>query len=200
MLKIGITGGIGSGKTTVCELFRLLQIPVFNADLSAKNIMEHHPFVRENLTTRLGAGIYTDGILNRKLLARIIFTHPEHLSMVNQLVHPLVQDDFREWVNHQTASYILMEAAILFESETYKLLDGVILVSAPEKLRIDRVIKRDHLQAEEIKRRIANQCSEEERMQKSDYVIVNDDKQALIPQVLKLDAILRLKHSELTVV
>jgi len=200
MLKIGITGGIGSGKTTVCELFRLLQIPVFNADLSAKNIMDNHPFVRENLTARLGAEIYANGILNPKLLARIIFTHPEHLSMVNQLVHPLVQDDFGEWVHHQTAPYILMEAAILFESGTYKLLDGIILVSAPEKVRIDRVIKRDHLQAEEIKRRIASQCSEEEKMQKSDYVIVNDEKQALIPQVLKLDSILRLKHSELTVV
>lgn len=200
MLKIGITGGIGSGKTTVCELFRLLKVPVFNADLSAKNIMEHHPFVREKLITDFGSEIYADGILNRKLLARIIFTHPEHLSMVNQLVHPLVQNDFREWANHQTAYYILMEAAILFESGTYKLLDGVILVSAPEKLRIDRVMKRDHIQSEEVKKRIASQCSEEERMQKSDYVIFNDEKQALIPQVLKLDAILRHKPSALTVV
>lgn len=200
MLKIGITGGIGSGKTTVCELFRLLQVPVFNADLSAKNIMEQHPLVRENLTASLGPEIYANGILNRKLLARIIFTHPEHLFMVNQLVHPLVQNDFKEWANHQTSTYILMEAAILFESGINKLLDGVILVTAPEKLRIDRVINRDHVQAEEVKRRIDSQCSEEEKMQKSDYVIVNDEKQALIPQVLKLDVILRLKHSELTVV
>ncbi len=187
MMKIGITGGIGSGKSTVCEIFSLLGVPVYAADLRARQLMDSHPDIRATLTAKFGSDLYKEGTLNRKLLASLIFTNKELLQWVNRAVHPVVAADFAEWCT-QFASlpYILHEAAILFESGMQIHFNPIIVVDAPFETRIERVMQRDGSTREEILARMQNQMDDEERRSKADYLICNDDMHLLIPQVLRL--------------
>ena len=171
MIKIGITGGIGSGKSVVASLLALSGIPVYIADEESKWLTNNSPVIREKLTALFGPEIYTNEGLNKKLLASHIFNNPEQLQQVNQIIHPEVNRHFSAWVERQTSPLCAIESAILFESGFYKVVDISLMVYAPR---------------EEIERRINSQMSDEEKKDRSDYVIYNDNRQALIPQVGKL--------------
>lgn len=187
MLKIGITGGIGSGKTTVCRVFEALSIPVFNADEVAKMMMVSDRHLVEGIKEAFGEEAYfNNGELNRTFLSGIVFNDSEALQMLNDLVHPAVIQAFDEWAFRKTSKYCLHEAAILFESGAYKSCDKSILVSAPEVLRIQRVMRRDLVNEQQVKARIDKQMPEEEKEKLADFVILNDGKTAIIPQVLEL--------------
>ncbi len=187
MLKIGITGGIGSGKTTVCEIFELLGISVFNADDSAKILMVTDTLLISEIKRAFGVESYLeDGALNRKHIADLVFSNPEKLALLNSFVHPAVFRAMDIWTLKQNGSYVLKEAALLFESGSYLKNDLNILVSAPEELRIARVMKRDHANAEKVKERIQNQMPEEEKQLKADFFIDNNETNFLITQVLAL--------------
>jgi len=188
MLKIGITGGIGSGKTTVCKIFSQLGIPIYYADVAARNLMEHDQELISNLKREIGNHIYDESnVLNKKLFGEIIFNNLESMTKANSFIHPAVAEDFKSWIGENaTAEYIIEEAAILFESGANKNLDYVVTVTAPEKLRFARVMQRDNITEDYVKRISTAQISEEEKKQLADFVIVNDNKQLLIPQVLEL--------------
>lgn len=187
MLKIGITGGIGSGKTTVCQVFEALSIPVFNADEVAKMIMVSDRDLVKGIKLAFGEKAYfNNGELNRKFLSDIVFNDSQALQMLNELVHPAAIRAFDEWALKQTSKYCLHEAAILFESGAYKSCDKSILVYAPEDLRIQRVINRDGVSEQEVRARIDKQMPEDEKEKLADFVILNDGKTAIIPQVLEL--------------
>jgi dephospho-CoA kinase len=157
-LRIGITGGIGSGKSLVCSVFKLLGVPVFEADRVAKDLYHSNAEIKNKLTGMFGEGLYSDrGVLNRKLLSSIVFNDREALHKVNEMIHPLVREAFESWIQQQSYCYVLHEAAILFESGFYKMMDANILVTAPEEIRIRRVMERDHLTKEEVTARMHNQ-------------------------------------------
>lgn len=187
MLKIGITGNIGSGKTTVCKMFEVLGIPVFYADTEAKKLMTADPILIAGVKQAFGEESYTDGILNRKHIANIVFNNDAELNKLNGLVHPAIFRAFDAWASQvKNAPYVLKEAAILFESSSYKMCDYAILVTAPLEQRIARVMKRDNIDRAEVEAREARQFPEEKKKTMADYQIINDDKQLVIPQVLKL--------------
>lgn len=188
MLKIGITGGIGSGKTTVCKIFSQLGIPIYYADIAARNLMEHDEELISNLKKEIGNHIYDESdLLNKKLFGEIIFNNSESMKKANSFIHPTVRKDFENWIGENaSAPYIIEEAAILFESGANKNLDYVVTVTAPEKVRFARVMLRDSITEDYVKKISATQMSEEEKKQLADFVIVNDDNQLLIPQVLEL--------------
>lgn len=186
-LKAGITGGIGSGKSLACKIFRILNVPVFEADMEAKELMDKDPELRARIIELAGPEIYyASGNLNRPKLAALIFNHSELLQEVNQLVHPAVRRVFHDWANQQTAPYVLVEAAILFESGFYRSLDFSILMSAPEEIRIQRVIQRDGTNREQVVSRIRNQWPEEKKRELADFIITNDESTFLITQVLEV--------------
>lgn len=193
MKKIGITGGIGSGKTTVCEIFKLLGVPVFSADDEAKNLQNNDLHISELLIKLFGKDIYyPDGVLDRKKLAALIFNDSNAMAKVNSIVHPAVRTSFLKWTdNQQDADYILYEAAILLESGYASDFDRTILVLADEKLRIERVIKRDHLSEDLVKQRINNQMPESQKIKMVDFIIENSDKKLLFPQIIELDKLIR---------
>jgi dephospho-CoA kinase len=187
MLKIGITGGIGSGKSTISKIFELLGIPVYYADDRAKDIMVRDAELIAQIKTHFGNEIYDEhGTLNRKLLGSIVFKDKEKLSLLNSLVHPATIRDADQWALEQKAPYVLKEAALLFESESFHHLDKIIGVYAPQALRIQRVMKRDHVTREDVLARMHKQIDEAIKMKLSDYVIYNDEQQMVIPQVLAL--------------
>lgn len=187
MLKVGITGGIGSGKTTICRIFESLNVPVFNADIVAKTIMTSDAALIENIKAAFGQETYfDDGELNRKFLANIVFNDENKLQILNGLVHPATIQAFNYWAKKQVSLYCLHEAAILFESGADKTCDYSILVSAPEAIRIARVMKRDGVLETDVRTRIDKQMPEEEKMKLASFIIQNDDSEAIIPQVLKL--------------
>ena len=188
MLKIGITGNIGSGKTTVSKMFGVLGIPVFYADIAAKDIMTADPVLVADIKKTFGSDAYfADGSLNRKHIANIVFNDDKELAKLNALTHPAVFRAFDKWVLHQKdAPYVLKEAAILFESGSYKKCDRAIMVTAPLNLRIKRVTTRDGITADEVKSRNDRQFTEEKKLAMADDVIINDDTQLVIPQVLDL--------------
>ena len=186
MKKIGITGGIGSGKTYVSEVFSSLGIPVFNADVESKRLMSSSDKLISLVKDSFGNDIYTNGVLDKKKLASIVFSDKEKLENLNNIVHPIVKQEFIDWCKKQNSSYVIKEAAILFESSSDKGLDAVICVSAPLNIRIDRAVKRDGSSEKEMKNRIENQISQEEKENLSDYIIVNDGVQSLLPQILKI--------------
>ncbi len=186
MLKIGITGGIGSGKTVVCRIFSSLGIPVYNADDAAKNIMQTDANVKQELQTVLGNVYDAEGKLDRKKVAERIFNNNELLATINSIVHPAVIADYINWEQQVETAYCIRESAILFESGTNKGLDKIILVTAPEELRIQRIMHRDKRTREQVELIIKQQWSEEKKKSLSDYVIINDDVQALLPQVVDL--------------
>ncbi len=189
MLKIGVTGGIGSGKTTVCKFFEFLDIPVYYADDRAKWLIQNKPELKSAIITAYGQEVYSDsGELNRAHLANIVFKDKAALSKLNQLVHPVVIQDGIEWMQQfeGTKPYVLKEAALLFESGSSKQMDYSILVAAPESLRIERVMWRDNASVESIKARIDKQMPEDQKRELADFVIDNDGEHLLIPQIWAL--------------
>lgn len=191
MIKIGITGGIGSGKSVVASLLKLYGIPVYIADTESKLLTDTSPVIKEKLTALLGNDLYTDKGLNRNLLASHIFGNPEYLRQVNAIIHPEVDRHFVAWAQSQKSTICAIESAILFESGFDKVVDKSLMVYAPLPLRIERAVARDNAHREEIIRRINNQLPDETKKDRSDYVIFNDDKQALLPQIEKLLATLQ---------
>lgn len=196
MLRIGITGGIGSGKSVVSRLFAVLGAPVYDSDARARWVMEHDELLRTQLQAAFGAAAYDEaGPLNRGFLARVVFADPARLAQLNALVHPRVGADFARWAGEQRAAgspYLLKEAALLYESGAYQQLDRIITVFAPLPLRQARVLARDsHRTAADVARIISQQLGEEEKMARADYVVYNDERQLLLPQVLRLDAAFR---------
>lgn len=190
-LQVGITGGIGSGKSLVCKIFSALGVPSYDADSRAKMVMTTDGILVEAIKKEFGVLSYdANGTLNRQHLANTVFNQPDKLKRLNELVHPRVALDYKQWAQSQTSvKYVLKEAALLFESGSYQTLNRVIVVTAPETLRVQRVLKRDpHRSAEQTKEIIRNQMAEEEKIKKADYVITNDETTLLIPQVLKLHA------------
>ncbi len=188
MLKIGLTGNIGSGKTTVSKIFEVLGIPVFYADEAAKSVMVNDGRLISELKSQFGEESYfADGALNRKHIASIVFNDDAALARLNAIVHPATFRAFDAWVaNISDVPYVVKEAALLFESDSYKLCDRTIMVQAPLDMRIKRVIDRDGLSREEIEKREAHQFTEEKKAQLADHIIKNDDTELVIPQVLKL--------------
>jgi len=189
MFKVGITGNIGSGKTTICKVFEVLGIPVFYADDEAKNVMVNDAVLIASIKQAFGNEAYfDDATLNRKHIAGIVFNNNEQLTKLNTLVHPAVFRAFDTWVLNvdPKVPYVLKEAALLFESDSYKMCDRSVLVSAPFDVRLKRVTKRDGISIEEAKSRDARQFTEEVKRQMANDIIMNDDTELVIPQVLKL--------------
>ncbi|CAM3503090.1 dephospho-CoA kinase [Sphingobacterium prati] len=185
-LKIGITGGIGSGKTFLAKLFEALGVPVYNADEEAKRLMNSDTRIKKQLIELFGEATYKDGKLDRTFLATIVFSDKEKLELLNGIVHPIVIQEAKDWAERQTSRYSLKEAALLFESGSYKELDYTILVTAPMDVRIQRVIKRDSVTEQQVRERISKQLSDEEKLQLADFVIINDGITPLLPQVWTL--------------
>ena len=186
MLRIGLTGGIGSGKSTVAKIFEVLGVPVYYADDAAKRLMNEDENLRQQITLHFGSGAYTDGQLNRSYIAKMVFNNKEKLELLNSLTHPAVMHDSEEWTRAQTAHYSIREAALIFESGIHKHLDYVIGVSSTEPLRIERTMKRDNVTREEVLKRMKNQLEENAKMQLCDFLIYNDEEQMVLPQVLAL--------------
>ena len=184
--KIGITGGIGSGKSVVSDLLRLQGVPVYNADTASKSLLVTDEKLISSLKVLLGEDIYQGGVLDKKRMASLIFSDKELLEKVNALIHPAVIADFERWANRQKASLLACESALIFESQMNTLFDAVVMVYAPESVRLRRAMLRDTATEEQVKARIQNQLSDEVKKSISDYVIVNDDKQALLPQLKEL--------------
>jgi len=187
MKKIGVTGGIGSGKTLVCRVFEKLGVPVFYADHQARQIYDEDPQVREAMIEYFGSAIYGPSGLKRDVLASAIFNDPDALRHVNSLIHPAVKRRFAEWCEKQKdAAYVIEEAAILFETGSHKELDHTVLVYAPEGIRIQRVIQRDAVDEEAVRARMAHQMSDEEKIGQAGFVIYNDGSSLVIPQILEI--------------
>lgn len=190
MFKAGITGGIGSGKSVVCQVFETLGIPVFYADKAARYLMEHDAVIIDSIKMLFGKDIYRAGKLDRERVSGIVFQKPGILEQLNAIVHPATIRYGHQWMQSQTTPYVLKEAAIFFESGSYKDMDFMIGVYAPQKLRILRTVKRDNISQEKVLERMANQMDEEEKMRRCNAVITNDDVTPIIPQVLKLHELL----------
>jgi dephospho-CoA kinase len=188
-LQIGITGGIGSGKSLVCKIFHCLGVAVYDADSRAKSLMTTDGILISQIKKEFGDLSFDgDGNLNRKYISEVVFADPVKLNILNGLVHPRVGVDYAKWVEeHKGQRYVLKEAALLFEASSYKLLDQIIVVHAPEELRIARVLSRDkHRTEKQIKEIIKNQMPEEEKLSRADAIISNDEQKLVIPQVLEL--------------
>jgi len=187
MKIIGITGGIGSGKTTTCEIFQELGVPVYFADLRARELMTSSQELKEKIIQVFGNQAYDGGKLNRAYLAQQVFNSKEKLSVLNGLVHPAVANDFENWVEEQKGEkYVLKEAAILFESGAYQDVDITVLVIAPESMRLERVMARDGSTKEDVLKRMKNQWTQERKLKLADHIVTNDGTHLLIPQVLEL--------------
>lgn len=185
-LKIGLTGGIGSGKTTVATIFKVLGVPVYNADDAAKKIMNEDSELKRQIMMHFGSEAYINNTLNRSHLSSIVFNDPDKLTLLNSLVHPVTIADADSWMLQQRTPYIIKEAALMFESDAYKHVDYVIGVSAPETLRIQRTMQRDGITEEAVKTRMSKQLDEEEKMKRCNFIVYNDEEKFLIPQVLQL--------------
>lgn len=190
MLKLGVTGGIGSGKSLVCRLFALLGIPVYDSDARAKWVMQHQPELQQELRAAFGPNAFdaTTGLLNRSYLAQLVFKNPDQLAILNGLVHPRVKQDFINWAAPQTnVPYLIKEAALMYETEAHKQVDKMILVTAPEPLRLARTLHRDaHRNTLDIQAIMQKQLSDDEKIKQVDFVIRNDEQQLVIPQVLAI--------------
>ena len=187
MLKVGITGGIGSGKSTVCRIFEQYGIPVYYADQRAKALMSEDAEVREKIHSLFGNEAYLeDGSLNRKYIGNLAFSNPSLLQQLNAVVHPAVARDFLQWAKEQDSPYVLKEAALLFEAGTFRDLDYVVTVYAPKELRIRRTMERDGVNREAVLSRIRKQWTEKQRQEAADFVVRNDESHSLIRQVQEL--------------
>lgn len=195
MLKVGITGGIGSGKSVVCQVFNTLGIPVFKADDAARFLMENDAELVKEITALLGNEVYIDGKLDRAKVSSIIFNNPERLQQLNAIVHPATIAYSQQWLEQQVAPYAIKEAAIFFESGSYKDMDVMIGVFAPVDLRMQRAMQRSALSREQVSGIMSRQMDEDEKMKRCDHVIINDDVTAVLPQVLQLHQLLRARHA-----
>lgn len=183
MLKIGLTGGIGSGKSVVAEILRIQGIPVYNADDRAKFLNDNAPEIREQLTRHFGEGLYENGKLNRVLLAQLLFSNPGNLRIANSIIHPVLAADFGQWAISQKAPMVVMEAAVLLEANFERMFDKLILVVAPEALCLRRASIRDNVSEEKIAQRAQHQLSDAEKIKRADYVIHNDNQHSLLVQI-----------------
>ncbi len=192
MLRIGLTGGIGSGKSTVAKIFEVLGIPVYYADAAARRLMNEDEELKKNIITHFGKESYVDSQLNRPYIASIVFNDKEKLELLNSLTHPATIRDANIWMQKiaesggQSSPYTIKEAALIFESGSVEHLDHVIGVYSPAQLRIQRIMQRDKISREEVLQRMNRQMDEDKKMKLCDFVIINDEQQLLIPQVLKL--------------
>ena len=186
MLKIGLTGGIGTGKSIVAQVFKLLGISVYVSDIEAKRLMVESSEIRSQLIEKFDSGVYNKDLsLNRKYLSDIIFNNPKALKDVNAIVHPVVRNDFQTWSEKQHSQYVIQESAILFDTGLYQSFDKIISVTADEKLRIQRVKDRDGVNTGLVKERIKNQLDERVKIEKSDYVIYNNS-ELILPQIIEI--------------
>jgi dephospho-CoA kinase len=185
-LRIGITGGIGSGKSTVAKIFEAIGIPVYYADQAAKRVMNEEPLLKEAIIKHFGELSYVDGKLNNTYLASVVFNNKEKLEELNRLVHPITISDAHNWMKNQTSPYAIKEAALIFESGSQRELDYVIGVSAPTALRIHRSMKRDNISRDEVLSRMKRQIQENIKMRLCDFIIVNDEQNLVVPQVINL--------------
>jgi dephospho-CoA kinase len=185
-MRLGITGGIGSGKTSVCRVFSVLGIPVFSADTIANEIMDNDDAIISRVNSITGKELYLSGKLDRTKLASLIFNDNSLLEKINSLVHPIVFDRFKSWELEQTSPYVILEAAILFESGGSKLCNRIATVVAPVEQRVERVILRNNLSREQILERMRNQMDDDSRMKQSDYIIHNAENDMIIPAILKI--------------
>ena len=196
-LRVGLTGGIGSGKSTVAAIFEILGIPVYRSDDAAKRLMNEYIDLKTAVIEHYSNEVYKDGVLNRAFLATEVFANPSRLALLNSLVHPATITDGDKWMAQQRAPYVLKEAAIIFETGTQRHLDFVIGVYAPVTLRIYRTMKRNNSNIEDVKLRIEQQMDDAIKMKLCDAVIVNDEQQALLPQVMRLhESLLQLATSQ----
>ena len=186
VLKLGVTGGIGSGKTSVCRVFRVLGIPVFSADAEAREIMDIDTGIILRINTIAGKNLYSGGSLDRAELARLIFNNKVLLKKVNSLIHPIVFSRFRDWEKKQNSPYVIIEAAILFESGRAQVVDRIVTVVAPVKERVARIIQRNSLSRKQVMERIRNQMNDNKMIEQSDYVIQNSENDMIIPAVLEI--------------
>ncbi len=186
MLRVGLTGGIGSGKSTVADIFSVLGIPVFKADLVTRQLMEEDEILRTSIKKEFGEEAYINNTLNRKYLASIVFNDAFQLEKLNAITHPAVIDAAQKWMQQQTTAYVIKEAALMFESASAAGVDLIIGVYAPQHIRIKRVMDRDGVTRQDVLARIDKQIDEEIKMKLCDFVLVNDEQQLLIPQVLEL--------------
>lgn len=193
MLRIGLTGGIGSGKTTVARIFELLGVPVYYADEAAKEIMNTDEALKKQIMEAFGEQSYTGGQLNRAYISAIVFNDKDKLAFLNSMVHPATIRANKTWMQQQNTPFAIKEAALIFESGSGGDLDFIIGVYAPKALRIHRTMQRDNVSREKVMQRMSNQINEEIKMRLCDFVINNNDQQLIIPQVLELDKILRRK-------
>lgn len=183
---VGVTGGIGSGKTTACKVFNILGIPVFMTDAAARILMDTDEDIKETLNSIAGIDLYKTGALNREVLANLIFVNKSLLEKVNHIVHPLVFRNFKTWVGLQKTPYVIMESAILFESGAKNIVDKTVSVIAPVEERIQRVSQRNRFSIKQIQDRIASQITDEERIKLSDYVIYNSEADMIIPAIIEI--------------
>lgn len=191
MLKVGLTGGIGSGKTTVSRVFRNLGVPIFNSDLVARDIVNTNTKAINAIKKTFGDAIYQNGELDRKALAEVVFNQPEELKKLNNIVHPFVAENFEKWCNqHESAPYIIKEAAILFESGVHQNLDRIIVVYTNKEERIRRVTTRDNSTRQEVESRMKNQWDDGTRNKLADFIIINDDLEKVLPQVMELHEVM----------
>ncbi|MFT4093534.1 MAG: dephospho-CoA kinase [Niabella sp.] len=186
MLKIGLTGGIGSGKTTIAKIFSTLGIPVYDADSAAKNLIQTSETIRKAILETFGSEVYKNGQLDRNFLSSVVFNNEEKLQQLNAIVHPVTIADSIGWFNRQKAPYAIKEAALIFESGSEKYLDYVIGVRTPEALRIERILQRGGITRVKIKKRMAQQMNDDEKMDRCDFVIDNSGQVSVLQQVVKI--------------
>ena len=186
MKRIGITGGIGAGKSLVAEIIKAMGYPVYNSDERAKELTESNPKIKEGLIHLFGEEIYQNGTLNKFALAQAIFSDESLREKVNALIHPIVREDFNLWALAQNNSLVFNESAILFETGSFKKFDAIILVYAPTELRIKRIMKRDNCSENEVLKRMNSQFSDEEKYQLTEFRVLNDEQTPLLVQVEKI--------------
>ena len=187
MIRVAVTGGIGSGKSLICQIFSKLGVPIYYADIYARMLAENDPDIRKKLIALLGPEVYTGASLNRPVMSTLIFNNKPLLEKVNRIIHPRVAEQFLDWcLQHSGKAYVIQESAILFESNAYRLFDRIVMVSSPEHLRIRRTLNRKDMTLEKIKSIMQNQLPEEEKILRSQHVVINDDITPVLPQVLSL--------------
>ena len=187
MIKVGLTGGIGSGKTFIAEVFQNLGVPIFNSDIVAREITDNNSDVKKSLVSHFGKEAYHNDKLNRQFIAGMVFENPELLELMNKIVHPQVEKEFLSWcANYEDKRYIIKEAAIIFETGIYKKLDLNILVKAPEEIRIKRILKRDNTDIQNIRKRMKNQWDDLQKEKLADFILINDGHTLILPQIIEI--------------
>jgi len=186
MLKVGLTGGIGAGKSTVAQIFEVLGIPVYHADQEAKRLMQTNPLLIEKIKIAFSEKAYSEGTLDRQFLSSLVFNNKEKLELLNSIVHPFTIQDGKEWMKKQSSTYAIKEAALIFESGSQGEFDAIIGVFAPPAMRIQRTIQRDLVEREKVLNRMEKQLDENIKMKLCDHVLINNEQTLLIPQVIAL--------------